>query len=494
MFGNVDYLAQSLNHASLMADLSIKKVASTGDPVRLGAMEQGAGGSSFASGLINRTNSKSNTISSFQNAISYMQSQDAGLSQAESIYDRMYAIASLSADPMTDNDTRRLLNEEFKQLIESAKALSATEFNGVKLFDSRASTQEYSVSFTSGLTNETLHTEHVDTNNNGVYNNGELRIWEVTNDVLHNSGKLRLKVNSGVVGDRYILKQGEHIIFDTGYWATNGNAKQFDYDEFEVEWGPDRNTSFKFYANPNGNSSEVDLDGPNGIKGDGDDGVIPIDSNYDNKSFVHRGNTNGYLNQLGLTDDGLGNTGMDAKIGFSFESNSNTRQVKVYDSRDDTTFLTLRIESKTLFQIDSDPFSLPELIPTSVGGKKDLQVDLHHVGLGLLRIDDESAGYPEISIENRENAIAAMDVLRTDIDGLTAQKGKLTSNYNRVEHSLESTQQELVTHQKVISQLSGQHFAEELGNLNEMRTRRSSSSSLMSRIIKLNRELASTLL
>ena len=35
MFGNVDYLAQSLNHASLMTDLSVKKVASTGDPVKL---------------------------------------------------------------------------------------------------------------------------------------------------------------------------------------------------------------------------------------------------------------------------------------------------------------------------------------------------------------------------------------------------------------------------------------------------------------------------
>ena len=46
MFGNVDYLAQSLNHASLMTDQ--KKVASTGDPVKLSSLNQGAGGVSFA--------------------------------------------------------------------------------------------------------------------------------------------------------------------------------------------------------------------------------------------------------------------------------------------------------------------------------------------------------------------------------------------------------------------------------------------------------------
>ena len=39
MFGNVDYLAQSLNHASLMTDLSVKKVASTGDQTKVEFIE-----------------------------------------------------------------------------------------------------------------------------------------------------------------------------------------------------------------------------------------------------------------------------------------------------------------------------------------------------------------------------------------------------------------------------------------------------------------------
>ena len=491
MFGNVDYLAQSLNHASLMTDLSVKKVASTGDPVKLSSLNQGAGGVSFATGVMNDSSSKRNTINSFQNAISYMQTQDEGLRQAEQIYNRMHSIASLAADPTTDDDTRKILNDEFNILIEASRHLASSEFNGVKLFDSRASTKKYSVSFTSGLTNETTPTEFTDKNNNGVFNNGELGVWEVTNDVLHNSGKLRIKVNSGVIGDRYILKQGDDIIFDTGYWSTKGNAKQFDYDEFEVEWGPDRNTSFKFFANPNGNNSSIDLDGPNGVKGDSDDGVIPTDSTYDNKTFLHRGNTMGYLSQLGFSDDGSA-SGVESKKDIKFSGQ--VGQVKTFDSNDESTFLTLRIESTTLFQIDSDPFDLPDLNPVYAGNDGNLQVDLHHLGLGLLREDNSSSGYPVLSVKSRSNALKAMDVIAEDIEGLAKQWGNLSSNFNRIQYATETVNQELLTHDKVISQLSSQHFAEEIGNLNKFRVRRSSSSSLMSRIMNLNKEMAETLI
>ena len=491
MFGNVDYLAQSLNHASLMTDLSVKKVASTGDPVKLSSLNQGAGGVSFATGVMNDSSSKRNTINSFQNAISYMQTQNEGLRQAEQIYKRMHSIASLAADSTTDDDTRKILNDEFNILIEASRHLASSEFNGVKLFDSRASTKKYSVSFTSGLTNETTPTEFTDKNNNGVFNNGELGVWEVTNDVLHNSGKLRIKVNSGVAGDRYILKQGDDIIFDTGYWSTKGNAKQFDYDEFEVEWGPDRNTSFKFFANPNGNNTSVDLDGQNGIKGDGDDGVIPIDSNYDNKSFIHKGNTKGYLTQLGLTNDGSV-SGIETQKDVKFSGQ--VGQVKTYDSNDESTFLTLRIESTTLFQIDSDPFDLPDLNPKIAGTKGDLQVELHHLGLGLLREDNVNLGYPQLSIDSRSNALKAVDVIIEDIEGLATQRGNLSSNFSRIQRAEETVNRELMTYNKVISQLNDQQFSEEIGILNKFKFRRSSSSSLMSRIMNLNKEMAETLI
>ena len=120
-------------------------------------------------------------------------------------------------------------------------------------------------------------------------------------------------------------------------------------------------------------------------------------------------------------------------------------------------------------------------------------MELNSIGLGLLR-DETQDDFPEISIGTVEDANRAIDVIKEDLDGLSIQNGKLVSNFNRVENALETVNQAIITHDKVISQLSGQHFAEEIGNLNKFRVRRSSSSSLMSRIINLNKEMAETLI
>ena len=58
MFGNVDYLAQSLNHASLMTDLSVKKAVSLHlwmMPVKLSSLNQGAGGVEFGEEYCNES-------------------------------------------------------------------------------------------------------------------------------------------------------------------------------------------------------------------------------------------------------------------------------------------------------------------------------------------------------------------------------------------------------------------------------------------------------
>ena len=47
-------------------------------------------------------------------------------------------------------------------------------------------------------------------------------------------------LNGGKAPERYLLKQGDNIIFDTGEWATNGVQPNWDYDRFIVEWGPDK--------------------------------------------------------------------------------------------------------------------------------------------------------------------------------------------------------------------------------------------------------------
>ena len=104
--------------------------------------------------------------------------------------------------------------------------------------------------------------------------------------------------------------------------------------------------------------------------------------------------------------------------------------------------------------------------------------------------DETQDDFPEISIGTVEDANRAIDVIKEDLDGLSIQNGKLASNFNRVENAMETVNQASITHDKVISQLSGQHFlVKEWVNLNKFRVRRNQSSSLMSRIMNLNQEM-----
>lgn len=99
---------------------------------------------------------------------------------------------------------------------------------------------------------------------------------------------------------------------------------------------------------PDGNSTSIDLDDPDNIKGNVDDEIVPSDSNFDNKSFNQPGGgTNGYLQKLGLPDDGS-SSGMDSYAGVKF---TNQGQVSTALADNQTTNLTLRIESTSLFQI-----------------------------------------------------------------------------------------------------------------------------------------------
>ena len=68
-----------------------------------------------------------------------------------------------------------------------------------------------------------------------------------------------------------MLKQGDSILFDTGFWKTEGSAYTTDLIDLE-EWGPDKETTFQFLPQDTNNSGT-----------------------YNNKS---------YYCQFGLADDG----------------------------------------------------------------------------------------------------------------------------------------------------------------------------------------------
>ena len=485
MFGEIENLVRKIDYSSMKAEHSIKKVGSSGNAVRQASFSNnGEGGVNFAANIENQRRFKKGSVNAFQNAMSMMQAQSDAIRQADKIYNQMRTLAHQAADPLMNDRDRSLLSDQFNDLRERARELGNSKFNDVYLFDGRAASTKYEINFSEGLTNDTPE------NGTFVDKNGDtLKFWEVTKDVIYNSGKITIDVNGGRIGERYILKQGEKIIFDTDIWETNGNAKQFDYDRFIVEWGPGKPTAFQFVALSDGNLTQIDLDGADGIKGTADDGVLPSDSNFDNKSFSNTiGNPSGYLQQLGLSDDGTP-SGVESIQGREF---TNLGQVNAFSSDPNSTSLTLRIESSSLFQIDSD-YELPEIDPRIVARNDDMQVKLERLGLGLLR-DSKESGFPLISIDTFENAGKAIASLSNEIEGVGEQWGRLASNFNRVQNAIDATEEMGNVHESVLSSIGGEGLTQDLLNISKARINRAQDTALLSQAMSIHQDLVNVLI
>ena len=290
---------------------------------------------------------------------------------------------------------------------------------------------------------------------------------------------MTIDVNSGTAGDRYMLKQGNLTIFDSDSWDTAGNAKTYDYDRFEIEYGPDKETTFKFIPQSDGNSSSVDLDGSDGRKGTDDDGVLPSDNNFDNKFY--------YLNNLGLSDDGSP-SGMDTRKDQEY---GNQGQVSTAKSDPDNTVLTLRVESGTLFQIGAE-FKLPTAEGLQVGVAGNLQVSMKPVGLGLML--EQDAGFPPISIATASDAAKAIESLSREIAGVGEQLGKLGSNYAKMNFSLNTMQKQVVIQENALARITDEGFAEELASLSKSRIIRSQTAALMTQAMSVNENVVGLLI
>ena len=63
---------------------------------------------------------------------------------------------------------------------------------------------------------------------------------------MYKSGRVILDVNTGTWMERFEVMQGSNILFDSGYWATNGNAYSDDFDRFIIEFSPGKETTLEF--------------------------------------------------------------------------------------------------------------------------------------------------------------------------------------------------------------------------------------------------------
>ena len=127
-----------------------------------------------------------------------------------------------------------------------------------------------------------------------------------------------------------------------------------------------------------------------------------------------------------------------------------------------------------------------------VGRSQDLQVGLNPLGLGALRTQD--SGFPKIAIDTRQNAQSAIDLIRDEINGFAQQIGNLSSNMNRVENSMEATQEQIATQEKALSGVVREDLALQMLKVTKARIARSQNAAMLSQAINLNYDIANMIL
>ena len=472
MFSGINYLSNDIQQRSYNADHSIKKISSTGNAIKQAAYSGGGGGTvSFAARLNNSAISKRNSINAFQNTITFLQAQADGLRQAEKIYQRMQTLAQKALDPMLGISERELITDEFNDLLNQSAELRGSKFNNTALFDDLAASTQYEVNFGDGeLANLTNNGAAIDVNEE--------------KDVLYNKGIMTVDVNGGNAPERYTIEQGGELIFDTGLWKTKSNARNYDFDRFIVEFGPDQQTTFKFVPLPAGGATNVDIvNTPPGYP----DNVTNSNSAAENQTYDNKST---YLQQLGLSDDGTP-SGWDTRIDTKYTT---LGQVTTNSINSDSSVIKLRVESpSSIFQVKGS-FSLPEIEKSISGGEHNLQVELNKIGLGLMRVNDESSGFPFMQIDTIENAKSALESLEVELDGIVEQMGRLRSNFNRVEISIDAMTKFTASENNLLSRIGDSDISVELLELSKSKIKRQQSASMMAQAIHVNQDVVDILI
>jgi flagellin-like hook-associated protein FlgL len=476
MFGQIESLVRKIDYSSMKAERSIKKVASTGDPVRQASLNnQGAGSVNMTANLEQEKRYKRGSLNAFQNAMTYMQAQAEAIGQADKIYSRMRTLAQQATDPMINDQDRALLSDQFDSLMESAHGISRTKFNGNLIFDPLAASTTYPVTFGDGQLRVLNKSTDVpddawdDPNNKQWYT-----IFE-EKDVLYNKGKMIIDVNGGGDGEQYTLWQGNQKIFDTGIWKTNGSAWNWDYDRFIVEFGPEQTTTFQFVPLSPGDSSKVDSQTAPGYPDNLTDNLV-----YDNKS--------NYLSQLGLSDDGTA-SGLENVSGQKYTQKG---QVFTTTINSDSSILRLQVYSKSITQVKGS-FELPDLEDEIVARDGDLQVTLKKLGLGLL-LEKDSVNLDPISIDTYQNAEKAIVSMTSELEGLGEQLGVLASNVSRVQNAIQTNEGLEGAHESVLSEIGAENFTQDLLELSKARINRAQDTALLTQAMSIHQDLVNVLI
>jgi flagellin-like hook-associated protein FlgL len=471
MFADIETLAHGIRHEAFKNGQRLKKISNTDSAERSAFFNENSLGAGMATSLTNENRSKRNSINSFQNAITYMQSQKAALNHADQLFSRMRELAHEASSGMISQDERNNLSNEFNALKELVTELSNDTVNGVNLFDSRASSIKYNINFDSAFDASIPH----DGQENGW------KYWDVKKDTLYNYGIMQLDISPGGVGDRFILHQGDSSkpIFDTGIYNTPGHATKFDFDRYVIEYGQNTGTNFKFEPLSTGNSSS---------------NTNP-DNYFDNKSYYLKhllGSNQDPENGLFPSSSAYNNTsGWDSRLNTEF-INSPSGKIKTNLSDPNTTNLHLRVYSNSWFDMRAN-WSLPELEKQTVGNPNDAQVQINQLGLGLMR-ENDGEDFTPVSIDSAENARIAFEVMGEELDNVQSQLGKLSSNKSRVEAAIQVAESHIGGSERTLSQITNAGLEDDALAISKSRIYRSKSAALLTQAMSVNQDVANFLL
>ena len=111
-----------------------------------------------------------------------------------------------------------------------------------------------------------------------------------------------------------------------------------------------------------------------------------------------------------------------------------------------------------------------------------------------MRVNDESSGFPFMQIDTMENAKSALESLEVELDGIVEQMGRLRSNFNRVEISIDAMTKFTASENNLLSRIGDSDISVELLELSKSKIKRQQSASMMAQAINVNQDVVDILI
>ena len=528
---SIDFLTNQVKDMTRANRRSITRISSSGDTEKLASLEKKTG----ELGKIIRVKvdnlSKRDSMIFFQNAMSFMKFQEDAIMYAHDLYTEMASLAQQAQSTSLSDEERTLLNKQFGELRIRALDLNELSFRGIDMFDQLAGSIDYDIDFGSGLFRS---------------GGSGFKTYASIQDVVYKKGILLLDVNTGGIGEHFVfgydksglenysgelsgIVQGDPLsgiepIFDSSKdvdftqgsygvrtWDTDRSAATSDFDRFLIEWGPDRDTTFRFIPLSEGMIGSGYVANGNSTHDDGifnnrtrylQNLVLPASTDpsnlwglddFEDSSFAEN---YGYLEDQNPEPDGSKKAifDPDQKATIEFKGSRGDVQVSPSDPDPSKTIMQLRVNSKTIYQVRAQYFK-PLTEDKEVGNVGDLNTFMKPLGLGLLRdSENKNENYPILNIATAEAAEKAFTALEKEIDGLGEQIGILANNMSRVLSSMDAVSKQLGIQQDIIYQEPEKVVSEELANLAYAREMRTFNASLMNKVVQVNHDMIDLLL